>query len=74
MEDFKINVLAPRGGGVNFFNLLLKMSYNIPKMLSSVFQNPSIKILDSKLTLLIILTLIAARGGVKILNVILGMS
>ena len=50
------------------------MSYNIPKMLNSEFQSPSIKIQDSKLILLIILTLLAPRGGVKILNVLLGMS
>ena len=43
-------------------------------MLSSEFQSPSIKIQDSKLTLLIILTLLAPRGGVNILNVILEMS
>ena len=50
------------------------MSYNIPKMLNSEFQSPSIKIQDSKLILLIILTLLAPRGGVKILNVLLGMT
>ena len=33
------------------------MSYNIPKMLNSEFQSPSIKIQDLKLTLLLILTL-----------------
>jgi len=43
-------------------------------MLISDFQSPSIKIQDSKFTLLIILTLLAPRGGVKNLNVILEMS
>ena len=43
-------------------------------MLSSEFHSPSIKIQDSKLTLLIILTLLAPRGEVNILNVILRMS
>ena len=35
-------------------NLLLEMSYNIPKILSSDFQCPSIEIEDSKLTPLIL--------------------
>ena len=43
-------------------------------MLSSEFQSPSITIEDSKLNLLIILTLLAPRGGVEILNLLLGMS
>ena len=43
-------------------------------MLNSEFQSPSIKIQDSKLILLIILTLLEPREGVKILNVSLGMS
>ena len=50
------------------------MSSNIPKMLNSEFQSPSIKIQDQKLTLLIILTLLAPRVGWEILDVILGMS
>ena len=54
-------------------SLLLGMSYNMPTMLSSKFQSPSIKIEGSKLTLLIFLTL-APRGGVKILSLLLGMS
>ena len=33
-------------GGVNILNLLLGMSYNIPKMVGSKFQSPSIKIED----------------------------
>ena len=51
------------------------MSYNIPKMLNSEFQSPSIKIQYSKLILLVFLTLSAPKGGgVKMLNIILRMS
>ena len=52
IEDFKINPINPfnpigtKGGGVNILNLLLGMSYNMPKMLCSEFQSPSIKIED----------------------------
>ena len=40
-----LTLLAPRGG-VKILSLLLGMSYNKPKMLSSKFQSPSIKIED----------------------------
>ena len=52
IEDLKIihinlfTLLAPRGEGVKILNLLLQMSYNIPKMLSSEFQTCNIKIED----------------------------
>ena len=45
-------------------NLLLGMSYDMPKILSITFHSYSIQIEDFKmLTLLILLTLLAPRGG-----------
>ena len=40
-----LTLFAPRGG-VKIFNLLLQMSYNLPKMLSSELQSHGIKIED----------------------------
>ena len=45
-------------------NLLLKMSYNMPKMLSSEFQTCSIKIEDFKINP------ISAKGESKFVNAI----
>ena len=50
------------------------MSYNMHKMLSSQFQIHSFKNVDFKITLWIILTLLAPRGEEKILNILLRMS
>ena len=50
-EDFKINPINPVNPittkrGSKHLNLLLGMSYNVPKMVGSEFQSPSIKIDD----------------------------
>ena len=49
IEDFNINPINPYNplstkGGVEILSLFLGMSYNMPNMLSSKFQSPSIKI------------------------------
>ena len=49
------------------------MSYNIPKVFISEFQSYKLELRISKLTLVILLTLIAPKGGVKILSLLLGM-
>ena len=51
IEDFKINPINPFNpnktkGGVKILNLLLGISYNMPKVLCSKFQSRSIKIED----------------------------
>ena len=56
-------------------NLLSGISYNMPKMISSEYQSHGIKIKDFKISLLVILILLAPRGwGVDIVNLLLGMS
>ena len=47
----------------------------MPKMISSEYQSHGIKIKDFKISLLVILILLAPRGGgVDIVNLLLGMS
>ena len=52
IENFKINPINPfnsirtKGGGSKHLNLLLGVSYNMPKMVGSEFQSLSIKIED----------------------------
>ena len=47
-------------------NVLLKRSYNVPKMLSSEFQSPSIKIEDLKINPRNPYNPIITKGEVKI--------
>ena len=46
----------------------------MPKILGFKFQSHSIKIEDFKINPINLLTLLAPRGGVKMLNLLLGMS
>ena len=55
-------------------NLLLQMSYNMPKMLSSEFQTCSIKIEDFKINPINTFNPISTNGGSNILSILLGMS
>ena len=55
-------------------NLLLGMSYNMHKMLSSEVQSHSIKIENFKINPINPFNPISIKGGVKMLNLLLGMS
>ena len=59
---------------MDIVNLLLGMSYNRPKMLSSEFQSHSIKIDDFKINPINYFIPICTKGGLKMLNLLLGMS
>ena len=50
------------------------MSYRMPNILSFQILEVTLKLIISKLALLILLTRLAPRGGVKILNLLLGIS
>ena len=59
---------------MNILNVILGMSYNLPKALTSKYQSPSIKIEDFKIKSLNPFNPISTKGGVKILSLLLGMS
>ena len=50
------------------------MSYNLPKVLASEYQSPSIKIEDFKIKTFNNFNSISTTGGVNILNLLLQMS
>ena len=62
MQLILLTLLASRGGK-NFFNLLLGISYNIPKTLSSKFQSHSIENEDFKINPIIPVNPTSTKGG-----------
>ena len=65
IEDFKINPIGTKEEWVKIKNLLLRISYNMPKMLSSKFWSPSIKTEDLKIKPNNPITLLAPREEMK---------
>ena len=58
---------------MDIVNLLLVMSYNMPKMLSSEYQSHSIKIEDLKINPINSFIPISTKGRVNFLNLLLRM-
>ena len=55
-------------------NLILGISYNMPKIVALKFQSHSIKIKDFKINTYNLFNPISTKGGVKMLNLLLQMS
>ena len=54
------------GGGVTISNVILGMSYNLPRALTSEYQSPSNKIEDFKVDTFNPFNHISSKGGVNI--------